>query len=341
MLNERTTSTSAVEEVAKEKKFPMLKILKKLLTYIIYAAVAYFIFKGLRGNIESIPSLSDIRWHWLILSLIVFSFHSIYNALIWYYIMTSSGEKVELLPQMEVYLKSYALRYIPGNVVGVLSRATLNRPYGVSMLKSLWGWFLENSIYLFLGCVIGLPVIFRYSTDLYLQIFLIIVAIIGGILIIFKLDLVEKIFLKLVSLKFADKVKDRRDVLGLSLKQRLIIMVMYIFAWVIYSASFILTVMSVVDVDLKDIVVLSSTNAIAWSLGYLAVITPSGGGIRELVMNNALVRVLSYNAGIAIAIVAIARTIFIVAELLGYALFVIFKYLYNLWKKKTLLQKEI
>lgn len=329
----RKAEVSSDQTTSDNRQLSAKQIIKKLLEIAIYISVIYFIYRGLRGNFDKIPSPSDIKWHWLVLSLVVFSGHTIFNGFVWYYMMDRSGEKVDKLTQMEVYLKSYALRYIPGNVVGILSRATYNKPHGVSMLKSLWGWFLENSIYLFLGCVIGLYVLAQYSQIAWLNIAVIVAAILGGIVIIFGLDYIEKAFVKLISLKFADRVKESKAVLKIDLYHRLMIMLLYFIAWVIYSISFILTVMSVVDVHPSQYLMLATINAAAWSLGYLAVIVPTGGGVREVVMNTLLIKFLGYNPGIAIAIVALARTVFVVAELLSYLYFYIFKFIYIRWQK--------
>jgi len=314
----------------------LIKYIKKIFQLVIYIAVGYFIFNKLSQNWDKIHDLNNINYWGIAGAILIFSFHSLFNGLNWHYMITksewdkSTASKITKLGQMEVYLKSYLLRYIPGNVVGILSRAIYNKEYKVPMILSLWGWFLENITYLAVGLIIGLFAIPFLDATSIIPIWMVVIAALIGLVIILMNDWLKILFNKFLVPKLPKNVQSEFVSLDLPLKNRLVLTGRYFISWMIYSASFLLLVVSL---GITPSVLLIAINALAWSVGYLTFITPSGTGVRESAMVYLLVGVLTYGEGVSALISIIARIVFILGELLSFVFFYLFKLIYmNLQK---------
>ncbi|MCA9376582.1 flippase-like domain-containing protein [Candidatus Nomurabacteria bacterium] len=302
------------------------RIVKKILEYSIYAIVGYFIYSKLGGNLEQIRNV-EIDYPYLLAATLLFSTHNIWNGLNWDYLIERSGEQTKLDQQMRVYLKSYLMRYVPGNVVGIMGRAILNKPYGIPMFKSLWGWFFENIVYLALGIFIGSYAVLKTQFASYSVLGLMVVAFVVGLFILLRNDLLERVFEGKIAKKLPEAAKKEATPLRLSPKVRIEMLGRYTLSWIIYSLSFVLVVSSVIDLNALNIPSLISVNALAYSAGYLAIVTPSGAGVRESVMVFALTNALGYSIENAVVIALAARIVFILGELTGFVGYYLYYFL--------------
>ncbi|MBI2356872.1 flippase-like domain-containing protein [Candidatus Dojkabacteria bacterium] len=274
------------------------KYLKKGLQVSIYAIVIYFIVSRVSSTENIWENIHNIDTLYLGLSILVYAIQTILNAFIWFYIMKSSGEKVTLKSQIETYLDSYLMRYIPGNVVGILARGEFNRKNGVSRLKSLWGWFLENITFLAVGLSLGMYFVIknvpqllgltsflstRSSLVIMSGVALIVLIILSTLLLMYKGNYMWEMFNKYILKGLFKKNLGKHVNIRLENKSRVIIVLAYIMSWGLYSLSFILLAYSIVPASFEFPLTLISINALAWSLGYLFIVTPSGTGVREAV----------------------------------------------------------
>lgn len=298
------------------------KMLIKALQWIIYLSVALFIYNKLDGNLSELGSIKDISIPWLTASILIFSVHSLYNGLNWHYMIRAAGFKADKASQIDVYLRSYILRYIPGNVVGIFSRAIYNKEYKIPMVASLWGWFIENVTYLTLGLMIGSFVFLRTQLLNVSNDWIVWVALLGGIVVILANDWLKLLFNKLLVPRLSKDARKEFVSLDIPMKSRLVLMGRYLLSWGIYSLSFI-ALIKAFGQPIDYIVI--SINAIAWSLGYLSLITPSGSGIREGVMVALLTSVAGVPFGLATTISIMARIVFILGEMCGFGAFYLYK----------------
>ena len=301
------------------------KALKKVLEIAIYIGVAYFVYTKLEGNFRSLgDSAITVNWSRIFIAIAIFALHNIYNGFNWHYMMASSGEKLSYDSQVRVYLKSYILRYIPGNIVGIMARAVYNKEYGVASVKSLWGWFFENIIYLGLGITLGLNVLLLLADYGSLSLPIIALALGVGVFFVVKNDILKLLFSKTLIKKLPKKAQKEFEVLDIPLQSRVSLLLRYFLSWGIYSLSYVVAVSAVVDVSVSQLVLLASTNALAYSIGYLSLVTPSGAGVRESVMISALTSVVGLENSISVIIAVLARIVFIGGELIGFASYMIY-----------------
>lgn len=317
-----------------------------MLKYIIYAGVAYFIYTKLSDSYSSIDDFKvELNWIWLVIAIFIFSFHNIWNGFNWYYLVKSSGEDVRRRDQIEVYMKSYIMRYIPGNVVGIMARGIYNKKYNVPMVKSLWGWFFENIIYLGLGILIGLYVVLVSDGDTGRNFVEVVASKVGlsqqvatfltylgltggasiGILVLFRNEWLRQIFNKVLVPRLPDGAREDFEALRIPLRSRLILALRYLVAWGIYSISFMSLAYGFGVDDFGSLLAAASANAMAWSIGYLAIVTPSGTGIREAAMVVFLTGAVMLGDDTAVMISLFARFVFIIGELFGFAQYFVFK----------------
>lgn len=304
-----------------KKKGNKKKYIKKIIQWLIYLAVGYFVFQKLNGQISDLWGFDFARPWWLLIAIAFYTLHSFWNALNWHRIMELSGEDLPLIGQMDVYLRSYLLRYIPGNVVGILARGYFNQPNGVKMAKSLWGWFFENVVYLVVGSVIGSYLLFVLDIDLIYATAAVIFIILGALFGIFKLEWLEIIFEKLLMPRLPKEEQVKDHTLNLGVQARGTMVLRYFFSWTITSIAYLMVAYAITDLTGTDIPVLVAIYAAAWSVGYASFITPSGGGVREAVMLELLSLYNGFDVTIAVVIMIASRVVFIIGELLAIAVF--------------------
>jgi glycosyltransferase 2 family protein len=322
-----------------EKSKNWKKYLKIVLQLIIYSLVTYYIFNRLSENWSVFEKIDVFFVPFFILSILIFSLHAIWNGFIWHYLINSKGYNLSLMGQMDVYLRSHILRYIPGNVIGILSRAIFNRVYGVPILKSLFAWFYENLSYLVIGSVIASFIVIRVGKDWFIfeaipSVPFFITIVILGFLVVLNVDWFENLFKRFLLPRLPEKIKKETDILNIPLKKRIKIFLGFVVSWIIYSASFLSLVVSIkpslLDTNILEIV---SINALSWVLGYISLVTPSGSGVREFIMIFSLENFMNVDVEIAIILALLARIVSILGELLSLGFFFSFKYILSYIKR--------
>ncbi len=318
-----------------ENKKKWKSFTKLFIQILIYLLVAYYIFDRLSGNWDVFDKIDTFSIPLFLLSILVFSLHAIWNGIVWHYMINSKKYNLSLIGQVDVYIRSYLLRYIPGNVVGILSRAIFNKVHGVPILKSLFAWCYENILYLVIGSILASFILIRAGegipifSNIPAVPFFILISIVG-IVFALRIDFFEYLFNKFLVPRLPEKIKRETDILNISIKKRIDVFFGFSFSWIIYSISFLLLVASI-DSSLlhTNMLELISINALSWVVGYLSFITPSGSGVREWVMIFSFENFMHIDVEIGIIISLLARIVFILGELLGFGSFFIFKFIFN------------
>ncbi len=308
-------------------KKKLKKIVLKVFEFTIYLGVGYFIYKKLGGSLKGFD-LSKFNFWLFSISILIFSIHTIFSAFIWNFMIKSLGNKTSLMEQMDVYLRSYILRYIPGNIVGIMARGLYNVRFKIPLAQSLWAWFLENITYLAVAVLIGSLAILSGAISSTVTLIIMVIVVIVGILMLTKTDLLEDLFNRFVVKAVSKKHKEIEEIhLIMSNKAKLLVLLYYFIAWMIYSLSFIILVKAVgVDIS-QNILLLVSINALSYAVGYISLITPSGAGIREGVMVASLTGLAGFTPENALIVALGARVVFILGELSGYVFFYLYKIL--------------
>ncbi len=297
------------------------KLVKLLLQVVIYGAVAAFIAITVKNNIAEIQHYRIANVTLLGLSVLIYALAVAVNTFAWDYLMRASGEKIPRLESMNVYISSYIVRYIPGNVVAIIARAVLNKNHGVKMIKTAWGWLIENVSFLLVGLFFAVPALLQgvgFKSNLGLSV---IIALPICALFVLRFEWLGKLFNIIVKKRLPDAVKNETAHIELNIKQKLTLIGIYAISWVVYSIHFIVLAHAISGIGYDKFIVLASVNALAWSIGYISLVTPSGTGVREAVMIFSLKALKLASAIDAIVISLLARLCFVLGEVLFFGVF--------------------
>src|SRR5690606_6363181 len=111
-----------------------------------------------------------------------------------------------------------------------------------------------------------------------------------------KLDFLESIFKRFLMPKIPSSQKSSYKGFYMTTKARLEMLFRFLLAWVFPSISFLLVVYGLTGTFPEKPFELISAHSLAWAVGYIVIITPSGGGVREIV----LIQLLSMFAGFSV-----------------------------------------
>jgi len=312
------------------KKQTRKKIIKILLQIAVYCAVGIFIYLTLKDNLSEIRDFEIRNVRLLIFTTLIYSASVGLNGYIWHLIMKFSGENIKIFDSIDVYISSYITRYIPGSVWAIFARSAMNKRYKVKMLKTAWGWFVENLGYLLVGGVFSLLVLSSLFESNIVLITVIPFVIAIGTIVYLNYEKMGKLFDKIIKRKLSRNANNKSSVLSLSLNQKIIILGLYLVSWIIYSLHYYLLAYSITGVTIEYLFPLVGVNALSYVIGYISIITPSGTGVREGVMIASLNLLGLVSKVEAIVVSIVARITFVIGEV-GYL--VVYKVVYFLYKK--------
>lgn len=292
------------------------KIVKKVLPWVIYLLVGMFIFVTLRDNYEEVKHYRIESPYYLIGAVLLFTAQFGANALIWSKLMEYVGEKIPTWDSVQVYISSFIIRYIPGNVWAIAARAAMNRDYGVKITSSIWGWMIENVSYLFVGLCFGLLALVGIDGIPREFILVVAVSIPACAVFLFRYSILERLVRKIIKSRFPQVKASEVGKFDISLQRRVVLLCMFIISWILFSFQFVLVALAVSDVSPGEIFFLGGVNALAWSIGYISIITPSGTGVRESVIILTLTAFGIVGEVDAITIALLARLTAVAGEVL-------------------------
>ena len=279
-----------------------------------YALVGVFVFLTLRENFQQVKHYHILRPALLVAAAVAFAAQFAVNSVVWAKLMEYTGAKISLCDSVYVYVSSFIVRYIPGNVWAIAARATYNKSFGVKVLVSIWGWVIENISFLLVGLVFSLFTLFYVAGIPQGVVWIVAVAIPVSTVFLFRYELLERLVRILVKKRFPEVVAQECGEFSLSLDKRAVLLIMYVVAWLFFSVQFVLVAAAMTAISIGDVVQLAGINALAWSIGYISLVTPSGTGVREGIMMISLTALGIAGDIDAIAIALAARLTSIIGE---------------------------
>lgn len=218
----------------------------------------------------------------------------------WRLIMHSFGDPLTWLESGRIWFTSILARYIPGNVAMVAGRVGMCRQRGVPGRITFASMVYENALILISALLFAaatVPLWPPFPYDGY-ALALAALAPVGLAL------LHPSVFRRLTNFAMKKmKLEPLEDTLPFS--RVLLLLLYYLMGWALLGSAFAALSASVADVGWSDVALLAGGYAFAWEVGFLALITPGGLGIRELALYAILV--LIFPAPVAAALVAASR----------------------------------
>lgn len=233
--------------------------------------------------------LTAYKFEWnpwfLVLAFLGFLLQELSYGLIWRKVLMQLGARLDLRAALRIYLASEFVRYIPGNVWHVLTRILWVGKYGVSRPVAFASMTVELITKLAAGVLIfGLSLLF-WSDIGAIQTLLhgtpIVIAL--GVALIFGLLVGLHPRVLNSALNFSLRVL-KRDPVVLTLRYGdiLLITAYWLVSWSIAGSAFYLLLLSLSPaVPAIAWPLCIGIYAIAWDIGFVSFITPSGLGFRE------------------------------------------------------------
>lgn len=267
---------------------------------LIAGALVFFLVKRLYKllaeiEVEVIAFQSPL---WLIASLMLLLVYFSILGIPWFFsYRAGSGQSISFLSGWTFFQLSQLGRYLPGKIGQFVWMLSLSRRFGIEKTPAMLATCVQLAFQCCLGCILGFPIL-RHAETSHLQNWLVsslqmpyktgaliaslgIVILGGGVALLYRRRIQETLprLIKPCCAMF-------------SVSGALCLAGAYLFLWELLGIAFFLFIKSFTLVSASQLLVVTGTYAVAWSIGFLSVITPSGLGVREGVLSLLLTSVL-------------------------------------------------
>jgi uncharacterized membrane protein YbhN (UPF0104 family) len=295
------------------------RYIKNLLKLVLVAVVLYFVSKQISRHWGEIVNYDWNISPWMLgLSIITHIVTFVMFSLVWCQIISGFGYNVSVKHGFKLSYISNLGRYLPGKFWTIFAMAYLARRLDIKEEESMASWIIALIFALPTGFLIGfITVIFypqilsdKISAELGLSVYIFSgLTLLASILLIFApkwtLALLNY-FLKLIHRPAITFKVDRLTALK--------IYGGYIASWIMYGISFWIFLHSVLDSPTVPAAGTIGMYVFAYQIGYVAIFTPGGIGVREFAL---WVMLEPYIGKVAIGVAVAARLWNIVVELIS------------------------
>jgi len=235
---------------------------------------------------------------WLIFSLILLLVYFSGLGIPWFFsYRAGSGKSISFLSGWTFFQLSQLGRYLPGRIGQFVWMLSISRGFGIEKTHAILATCIQLAFQCCLGCILGLPIL-RHAETPRLQNWVVsslqmpyktgvlitslgIVILGGGVVFLYGHRIQETL---------PRLIKQCRAMFSVS--GVLWLAGAYLLLWGLLGIAFFLFIKSLYSVSTSQFLVVTGTYAVAWSIGFLSVITPSGLGVREGVLSMFLTSVL-------------------------------------------------
>jgi uncharacterized membrane protein YbhN (UPF0104 family) len=268
--------------------------------------------------------LTSYKFEWnpwfLALGFLGFLLQELSYGLIWRKVLMRLGAQLDLRAALRIYLASEFVRYIPGNVWHVLTRILWVNKYGVSRPIAFASMTIELITKLAAGALIFALSLLFWSDIGAIQTLLHGTPIVIGLGVVLALGLLVGLHPRVLNgvMGFGLRLLKRDPVvLTLRYSDILLITLYWLVSWAIAGTAFYLLLLSLLPaVPISVLPICIGIYAIAWDIGFVSFITPSGLGFREGAIVGLFALSIPFVPGTIAGILALfSRLVSTVAEL--------------------------
>src|SRR6266702_3865255 len=262
----------------------------------------------------------SFQWNpWLLaLAFLGFALQELSFGLIWKLVLARLGSQLDLRASLRIYLASEFVRYIPGNVWHVLTRILWVGKYGVSRPVAFASMTIELITKLAAGVLIfAVSLVFWQNLGAVGTLLHGSLVIVLGVGIIFALlvGLHPSILNGLINLALRLLKRDP-VVLTLRYSDILLVTLAWCASWLIAGVAFYLLVLALwPGTPLVALPICIGIYALAWDIGFVSFITPSGLGFREGAIGLLFALALPLPTSIVAILAVLSRIVSTFAEL--------------------------
>ena len=266
---------------------------------LIALAILFFLVKRLYNLLAALEGEAiAFKPFWLLASLTLLLVYFSILGIPWLFSYRAGSEKaVSFVSGWTFFQLSQLGRYLPGKVGQFVWMLSLSRKFGIEKTGAVLATCVQLALQCCLGCLLGLPIL-RHAETSRLQNWLVsslqmpyktgrliaalgIVILGGGVVFLYRHRIQETL---------PRLIKQCRAMFSVS--GVLWLAGAYLLLWAFLGIAFFLFIKSLHPVSTSQLLVITGTYAVAWSIGFLSVITPSGLGVREGVLSLLLTSIL-------------------------------------------------
>lgn len=231
------------------------------------------------------------------------------SAMVWRALLTDLGSRLSLRAALHVFFLGQLGKYVPGSVFAVAAQMELGRDQGVPRSRTGTASLLFMGVLVAAGLLVAaatLPFVSPHALDSYGWV---LVALPVGLLLLAPPVLTR---LVAVALRVLRRVPLEQPLsargIGAALGWALVM-------WAAYGVHLLVLVRAQPRHEGPDLLLLCLGGyALAWTVGFLVVVAPAGGGAREAALVVALAPVLDRPGALAVAL--ISRALMTIGDLL-------------------------
>jgi glycosyltransferase 2 family protein len=267
--------------------------------------------------------LTSYKFAWnpwlLVLAFLGFSLQELSYGLIWRSVLARLGSQLDLRISLRIYLGSEFVRYIPGNVWHVLTRILWVGKYGVSRPIAFASMMIELITKLAAGVLIfAVSLLFWSDLGSVRSLFYGTPIVVGlGVLTIVALLVVLHPRILSAFLNTALRLLKRKPVvLSLRYGDILLVTLAWCASWFVAGCAFYVLLLALwPQTPLLALPICIGIYAIAWDIGFVSFITPSGLGFREGAIVGLFALALPLPGALAAILAVLSRLVSTLAEL--------------------------
>ena len=265
-------------------------------------AILCFLLKQLYSSLTELEEEAVVfQPFWFVLSLVLLFIYQILLVYPWRKLYVSAAQKSASFQKCwTLFQLTQFGKYVPGKVGQFVGIIALCQPLGLSktaaIVSTIQGLALQCLIGVALGgTVLMSPILHNDFYGLHLEntLFIGLTVLIGGggtvVLMLFfcNTKLVEKY---IRTLFFISGIRH--------------IVVTYFFLWIYFGIAFFLFIKSIHPLQYHQFFKLTSVYSLAWSIGFLSLITPGGLGVRESLLSVLLTLYLPPTTAMLVALLS-------------------------------------
>jgi len=259
-----------------------------IVKFILIAVLCYFVYIKLAENWGNVKQFDwSVNYLMLFLSLLVHLLALFIMSVVWVILISGFGHKVKFKDAFKISYIANLGRYIPGRIWPVFGMAYLAKQIKIEEQTSVTSWVvtqffsLPSAFLLGIICILFSPNILEQagrflSSSFYIISLLVVILSLLMILAPSKAFVVLNILLR--------KLKRQEVSFDLSVKTAISIYLGYIIGWFVYGFSFWLFILSLTSNFDISLVTAVGSFVLSYQIGYLAIFTPGGIGVRELLL---------------------------------------------------------
>src|SRR5713101_6350641 len=301
------------------KKFTRRKLARRVLQIGLPLAILVFFLGQLKNDWSNLTA-HTFQWNpWLLgLAFVGFMLQELSYGLIWQAILARLGHRLDLRLCLRIYLASEFVRYIPGNVWHVLTRILWVGRYGVSRPIAFASMTIELITKLAAGVLVfAISLLFWHdfgAVGSLLHGTPVVVVLGVATMLAVLIGLHPRILNGL--LNFALRLL-KRDPILLTLRYSdiLLVTLAWCLSWLVAGSAFYLLLLALwPSIPIAALPICIGIYAIAWDIGFVSFITPSGLGVREAAIVALFALALPLPAGLASIMALLSRLVSTLAE---------------------------